>query len=207
MGGPACGIRLRTGSRPTMRDPKRVAILISGRGSNMRALVEQAYGYEVALVASNKPDADGLSWAKERGLSTWARESKGVGKEEYDRVLSDTLEDHEIGTIALAGFMRILSPWFVEQWRGRILNIHPSLLPKYRGLDTHRRAIDAGDAVAGCSVHIVTEELDGGEVLGQAEVPIESGGAPADLEQRVLAAEHRRYPRLLSECGRRGPIL
>jgi phosphoribosylglycinamide formyltransferase-1 len=186
-----------------MRDPKRVAILISGRGSNMRALVEQANGYEVALVASNKLDADGLSWAKERGLSTWARESKGVGKEEYDRLLSDALEDHEIGTIALAGFMRILSPWFVEQWRGRILNIHPSLLPKYRGLDTHRRAIDAGDAVAGCSVHIVTEELDGGEVLGQAEVPIESGDTPANLEQRVLAAEHRLYPRILSEFVRR----
>jgi phosphoribosylglycinamide formyltransferase-1 len=186
-----------------MRDPKRVAILISGRGSNMRALVEQANGYEVALVASNKLDADGLSWAKERGLSTWARESKGVGKEEYDRLLSDALEDHEIGTIALAGFMRILSPWFVEQWRGRILNIHPSLLPKYRGLDTHRRAIDAGDAVAGCSVHIVTEELDGGEVLGQAEVPIESDDTPANLEQRVLAAEHRLYPRILSEFVRR----
>jgi phosphoribosylglycinamide formyltransferase-1 len=186
-----------------MRDPKRVAILISGRGSNMRAMVERANGYEVALVASNKPDADGLRWAKERGLQTWATESKGIAKEEYDRLLSGALEEYGIGTIALAGFMRILSPWFVERWRGRILNIHPSLLPKYRGLDTHARAIDAGDAVGGCSVHVVTEELDAGEVLGQAEVPIELGDTPASLERRVLAAEHELYARVLSEFVRR----
>lgn len=182
-----------------MRDPKRVAILISGRGSNMRALVEQAHGYEVVLVASNKPNAEGLAWAKNRGLQTWSLESKGVGKEEYDRILNDALEQHEVGTIALAGFMRILSPWFVEHWRGRILNIHPSLLPKYRGLDTHARAIEAGDSVGGCSVHFVTEELDAGEVLGQAKVAIETGDTPAGLERRVLAAEHRLYPQVLSE--------
>ena len=182
-----------------MRDPKRVAVLISGRGSNMRALVEQASGYEVALVASNKPAAAGLEWAGEHGLQTWALESKAVGKEEFDRQLSAALEDHDIGTIALAGFMRILSPWFVEEWSGRIVNIHPSLLPKYRGLDTHARAIEAGDAVSGCSVHIVTEELDAGEVLGQAEVPIVPGDTKASLEQRVLAAEHKLYPRVLSD--------
>ena len=186
-----------------MRDPNRVAILISGRGSNMRALVEHASGYHVALVASNKPDAAGLAWAKERGLETWSLESKGVGKEEYDRLLSAALEQFGIGTIALAGYMRILSPWFVEQWRGRILNIHPSLLPKYRGLDTHARAIEAGDKVSGCSVHIVTEDLDAGEVLGRAEVPIEGNDTPATLEQRVLAAEHRLYPQVLSEFVRR----
>jgi phosphoribosylglycinamide formyltransferase 1 len=186
-----------------MRDSKRVAILISGRGSNMRALVDQASGYEVVLIASNKPDADGLRWAKERGLVTWAVDSKGIGREEYDRQLSDALELHGVGTIALAGFMRILSPWFVEEWRGRILNIHPSLLPKYRGLDTHARAIEAGDKVAGCSVHIVTEELDAGEVLRQAEVPIEPTDTAATLEQRVLAAEHRLYPKVLSEFVRR----
>lgn len=95
--------------------------------------------------------------------------------------------------------MRILSPWFVHEWRGRILNIHPSLLPKYRGLDTHRRALEAGDPSSGCSVHIVTEELDAGEVLGQAEVRIEAGDTPASLEQRVLAAEHRLYPKVLGE--------
>ncbi|HEX8839512.1 MAG TPA: phosphoribosylglycinamide formyltransferase [Sphingomicrobium sp.] len=186
-----------------MHDPRRVAILISGRGSNMRALVEQAQGYEVILIVSNKPDAEGLAWARERGLATWALESKGLGKEDYDRQVSAALEEHAVGTIALAGFMRILSPWFVERWRGRILNIHPSLLPKYRGLDTHARAIEAGDRVSGCSVHIVTEELDAGEVLGQAEVPIEPGDTPARLEHRVLAAEHSLYPRVLSEFVRR----
>lgn len=182
-----------------MRDPKRVAILISGRGSNMRALVEQASGYEVVLVASNKPDAAGIEWASARGLPTWTLESKGIGKEEFDRKMSAALDEHDVGTVALAGFMRILSPWFVDEWRGRIVNVHPSLLPKYRGLDTHSRAIEAGDEVSGCSVHIVTEELDAGEVLGQAQVPIQPDDTPATLEQRVLAAEHRLYPKVLSE--------
>ena len=186
-----------------MRDPTRVAILISGRGSNMRALVEKASGYEIELVASNKPEAAGLEWARTRGLQTWTPESKGVGKEEFDRQMSAALDGHGIGTIALAGFMRILSPWFVNEWRGRILNIHPSLLPKYRGLDTHARAIEAGDTVSGCSVHIVTEELDAGELLGQTEVGIEPGDTPATLEQRVLAAEHQLYPKVLSEFVKR----
>jgi phosphoribosylglycinamide formyltransferase-1 len=182
-----------------MRDPKRVAIFISGRGSNMRALVESANGYEITLVASNKPKAAGLEWARARGLQTWALESKGVAKEEFDRALSAALEEHGVGTIALAGFMRILSPWFVNEWRGRIVNIHPSLLPKYRGLDTHSRAIAAGDRVGGCSVHVVTEELDAGEVLGQVEVAIEPGDTPQSLEERVLAAEHLLYPIVLRE--------
>jgi phosphoribosylglycinamide formyltransferase-1 len=182
-----------------MRDPRRVAILISGRGSNMRELVEQARNYKVVLIASNKPQAQGLEWARERGLETWARDSRGVDREQYDRVISAALEEHEAGTVALAGFMRILSPWFVERWAGRIVNIHPSLLPKYRGLDTHARAIEARDEVSGCSVHIVTEELDAGEVLGQADVSIAPGDTPATLEQRVLAAEHRLYPQVLNE--------
>ena len=186
-----------------MRDPKRVAVLISGRGSNMRALVENASGCEVALVASNKPQAAGLDWARERGVPTWTWDSKGVDKEIFDRTMSAALDDHRIGTVALAGFMRILTPWFIEEWRGRILNIHPSLLPKYRGLDTHARAIEAGDAAAGCSVHIVTEELDAGVVLGQAEVPIEPGDTPATLEERVLSVEHELYPKVLSEFVRR----
>lgn len=182
-----------------MPDARRVAILISGRGSNMRALVEQANNYEVALVASNKPHATGLEWAKARGLPIWSLESKGIDKEDYDRQLSAALEEAAVGTIALAGFMRILSPWFVERWAGRIVNIHPSLLPKYRGLDTHARALEAGDQVSGCSVHIVTEELDAGGVLGQAKVPIETGDTAATLEQRVLAAEHQLYPKVLNE--------
>jgi phosphoribosylglycinamide formyltransferase-1 len=186
-----------------MRDPKRVAILISGRGSNMRALVENARDYEVALVASNKPQAQGLEWARDRGLQTWAVESKSVAKEEFDRQLSAALNEHGVGTIALAGFMRILSPWFVDEWSGRIVNIHPSLLPKYRGLGTHARALEAGDEISGCSVHIVTDQLDAGEVLGQVEVPILPGDTPATLEERVLAAEHELYPRMLSEFVRR----
>ena len=169
----------------------------------MRALVEQARGYEVVVVASNKPQADGLDWARAQGLPTWVWDSKGVDKEQFDRTLSAALDDRQIGTIALAGFMRILSPWFVEGWRGRILNIHPSLLPKYRGLDTHARAIEAGDQVHGCSVHVVTEQLDSGAVLGQTEIAVEKGDTPATLEQRVLVAEHELYPRVLSEFVRR----
>ena len=165
----------------------------------MRALIEQAKGYEVVLVASNKPHAAGLDWARDRGLPTWAWDSKGVDKEEFDRLLSQALSDHRVGTVALAGFMRILSPWFIGEWRGRIANIHPSLLPKYRGLDTHARAIAEGDSISGCSVHIVTEDLDAGEVLGAAEVPIEPDDTADTLEQRVLAAEHQLYPKVLSE--------
>ncbi len=169
----------------------------------MRALADRAEAYEVVLVASNKPEAPGLKWASERGLDTWAVDSKGMSEEAFDRALSAELEHRGVGTIALAGFMRILSPWFVEEWRGRILNIHPSLLPKFRGLDTHARAIAAGDAVSGCSVHVVTEELDAGEVLGQSEVRIGTDDTPERLEKRVLAAEHQLYPKVLSEFVRR----
>jgi phosphoribosylglycinamide formyltransferase-1 len=186
-----------------MRDPRRVAILISGRGTNMRALVEGAQGYEVVLVASNTPAAAGLDWARAQGMPTWTWESKGIDKVEFDRVLSGVLDDHRVGTIALAGFMRILSATFIEEWRARIVNIHPSLLPKYRGLDTHSRALEAGDRISGCSVHLVTEELDAGEVLGRSEVPIEDGDTAATLEQRVLAAEHALYPRILTEFVKR----
>ena len=182
-----------------MRDPRRVAVLISGRGSNMRALIEQADGYEVALVASNKPQAPGLEYARSAGVPTWASDSKGVPREEFEAALDEALRDHRVGTVALAGFMRLLSPTFVEQWRGRIVNIHPSLLPKYPGLDTYARAIAAGDAETGCSVHLVTEEVDAGEVLGQVEVPIEPGDDVATLEERVREAEHRLYPKVLRE--------
>ena len=185
------------------RDATRVAILISGRGSNMRALVEQAQGYDVVLVASNKPQAPGLDWVRSAGLPTWTWDSKGVAKEQWDRALSQALDDHRVGTVALAGFMRILSPWFIGEWRGRIVNIHPSLLPKYRGLDAHQRALTAGDEVTGCSVHLVTEELDAGEVLGQSEVPILAGDDEKSLEARVLEAEHLLYPRVLGEFVRR----
>jgi phosphoribosylglycinamide formyltransferase-1 len=176
-----------------------VAILISGRGSNMIALVEQARGYRVALVASDKPEAAGLAWAAAHGLKTWALSPKGIGKAAYEAQLDAALRDAGIGTIALAGYMRLLSDDFVARWRDRIVNIHPSLLPKYKGLDTHARAIAAGDAEAGCSVHVVTEELDGGAVLGQSRVAILPGDDAETLAARVLVAEHALYPRMLSE--------
>ena len=186
-----------------MRESRRVGVLISGRGTNMQALIEKARGYEVVLVASNKPQAPGLDWARAKGIPTWTWDSQGVDKLVFDQALSNALNDHQVGTIALAGFMRILSSWFISEWEGRIVNIHPSLLPKYRGLDTHARALEAGDKVSGCSVHVVTEELDAGRVLGQAEVPIRADDTVASLEQRVLAEEHELYPRLLGEFVKR----
>jgi formyltetrahydrofolate-dependent phosphoribosylglycinamide formyltransferase len=168
----------------------------------MMALVEQVRGYEVALVASDKPDAAGIAWAAARGLPTFALSPKGIGKPAYEAALDRALRDAGVEVIALAGYMRLLSDGFVAEWRNCIVNIHPSLLPKYKGLNTHARAIAAGDAVAGCSVHLVTEELDGGEVLGQAEVPILPGDTPDTLARRVLEAEHRLYPRILSEFVR-----
>jgi phosphoribosylglycinamide formyltransferase-1 len=182
-----------------MGDRMRVAILISGRGSNMRALIEQASGYEVVLVASNKPQAPGLDYARGVEISTWTWDSKGVPREQFEAALGRALRDHRVGTIALAGYMRLLSPSFVEEWRGRIVNIHPSLLPKYPGLDTHARAIAAGDTVSGCSVHVVTDEVDAGEVIARAEVPIEPGDDVQSLERRVLKAEHALYPAALAE--------
>ncbi|GGA53116.1 phosphoribosylglycinamide formyltransferase [Sphingomonas psychrolutea] len=182
---------------------KKVGILISGRGSNMMALVERASGYEIALVASDKPEAAGIGWAREHGIATFVQSPKGMLKGDYEAAIDRALRDAGVQIIALAGYMRLLSDDFVARWRGKIINIHPSLLPKYKGLDTHARAIDAGDAVAGCSVHVVTEELDGGEVLGQAEVPILPGDTPDTLAARVLEAEHRLYPRVLAEfCAR-----
>jgi phosphoribosylglycinamide formyltransferase-1 len=184
---------------PELPDKRRVAVLISGRGSNMKALVERAQVYEVVLVASNDPLAPGLDWARRRTIPTWTWDSKGVDRKEFDRALSAALDDHRVGTIALAGFMRILSAEFTQRWSKRILNIHPSLLPKYRGLDTHRRAIQAGDSISGCSVHLVTEELDAGDVVAQARVAVLPGDTPATLEARVLAAEHDLYPAAVAE--------
>lgn len=183
---------------------KKVAVLISGRGSNMMSLVEAAGdAFEVVVVASDRPDAPGLVWARERSIPTFALSPKEIGKPTYEAALDGALREAGAEVIALAGYMRLLSDDFVARWRDRIVNIHPSLLPKYKGLDTHARAIAAGDGVAGCSVHIVTEELDGGEVLGQAEVPIEPGDDAATLAARVLTAEHRLYPQVLAEfCAR-----
>lgn len=169
----------------------------------MQALVEQADGYEVVLVASNRPHAAGLDWARKQGLPTWTGDSRGVEREQFDASVSKALREHRIGTVALAGYMRILSPAFVQEWAGRIVNIHPSLLPKYRGLDTHARAIAAGDASSGCTVHVVTEELDAGEILASAEVAIHPGDTPEALAERILSEEHKLYPSALKEFVRR----
>jgi phosphoribosylglycinamide formyltransferase-1 len=189
------------------KEPVKVGILISGRGSNMQSLVSasRAAGaaYQVALVASDKPEAAGLAWAREQGIATFALSPKGIGKPAYEAAIDQALRDAGVEVVALAGYMRLLSGDFVARWQGRILNIHPSLLPLYKGLDTHERAIAAGDAKAGCSVHVVTEELDDGEVLGQAEVPILPGDDAAALAARVLVEEHRLYPQILTEFVRR----
>ncbi|MFN3775346.1 phosphoribosylglycinamide formyltransferase [Sphingomonas parapaucimobilis] len=185
----------------------KVGILISGRGSNMQSLVAASKmadaAYAIALVASDKPEAAGLAWAQDQGIATFALSPKGIGKPAYEAAIDQALRDAGVEVIALAGYMRLLSGDFVSRWQGRILNVHPSLLPLYKGLDTHERAITAGDAKAGCSVHVVTEALDDGEVLGQAEVPILPGDDAAALAARVLVEEHRLYPQILTEFVRR----
>lgn len=181
---------------------KRVAILISGSGSNMVALAGSMTGDHPArpvLVVSNVPGAGGLARAEALGIATAVVDHKPFGKDRaaFEAALTETLEAAAPDILCLAGFMRILTPAFTTRWAGRVLNIHPSLLPKYPGLDTHARAIAAGDAEAGCSVHEVTAELDGGPILGQARVPILPGDTPDALAARVLTVEHRLYPAVL----------
>jgi len=189
---------------PRVTAPAKVAVLISGRGSNMQALAEHAgTEYEIVVVASDRPSAPGLAWAIQHGLPTFALSPKGIGKPVYESALDGALREAGAEWIALAGYMRLLSDEFVAKWRDRIVNIHPSLLPKYKGLDTHARAIAAGDTSAGCSVHVVTEELDAGEVLGQCGVPILPDDTPETLAERVLVAEHQLYPAVLKEFVRR----
>ena len=181
---------------------KRVAILISGGGSNMVRLVESMTGDHPArpvLVASNDPAAGGLARAAALGVPTAAVDHKPFGPDRaaFEAALLQPLLAAEPDILCLAGFMRILAPAFVERFEGRMLNIHPSLLPAYPGLHTHARAIAAGDAFAGCSVHLVTPELDDGPILGQARVPVEPGDTADSLAARVLALEHRLYPAVL----------
>ena len=184
-----------------MADKVRVGVLISSRGSNMQALAEYRRvvdtAYELVLVASNAPEARGLVLARRFGIKTWTHSHKGLERAEFDRLMDAELRRHDVELIALAGYMRLLSPEFIRAWPGRILNIHPSLLPAYKGLDTHRRALLAGEEYTGCSVHIVTEELDDGPVLAQAEVKIRGRDTPEALGKRVLEEEHRLYPRAL----------
>lgn len=184
-----------------MADKVRVGALISGRGSNMEALAEYKRktdpAYEIVLVASNVPEARGLVLARRFGIETWARSHKGMDRADFDRLIDAELRRHQVEVIALAGYMRLLSAAFIASWRGRILNIHPSLLPQYKGLDTHNRAILAGEEYAGCSVHVVTEELDAGPVVAQTKVRILPRDTPASLAERVLEEEHSLYPAAL----------
>jgi phosphoribosylglycinamide formyltransferase 1 len=183
---------------------KKVGILISSRGSNMMALVDAAgEAYEVAVVASDNPEAPGLAWAREHGIPTFALSPKGIGKPTYEAALSAALREARAEIIALAGYMRLLSDEFVAEWRGRIVNIHPSLLPAYKGLDTHRRALEAGEIWVGCSVHLVTDELDGGPVLAQAKVRVRERETAEQLAERVLKEEHRLYPETLDSFAAR----
>jgi phosphoribosylglycinamide formyltransferase-1 len=187
----------------TVSGRKRVAVLISGRGSNLKSLMDADQdAYQIVLVASNIEDAGGLAIAREAGIATFAKSHKGLKRAGFDALIDEQLRAHGIEAVALAGYMRILSEDFVARWAGRMLNIHPSLLPLYKGLDTHARAIDAGDAEAGCSVHIVTAGLDEGPVIAQARVPILPGDTPETLAARVLVEEHRLYPRALAELVR-----
>lgn len=179
----------------------RVAILISGGGSNMVRLVESMTGDHPArpcLILSNDPRAGGLAKASRMGIDGAAIDHRAFpDRAAFESAMQARLETAAPDVLALAGFMRILTPAFTARWAGRILNIHPSLLPKYRGLDTHARAIAAGDAEAGCSVHEVTADLDDGPLLGQARVPILPGDTPDALAARVLIQEHRLYPAVL----------
>lgn len=185
---------------------KRVGILISGRGSNMRALMEAArdpaYPAEIVHVVSNKPEAPGLNYAAAQGISTHVLASKGfASREAYDAALTAHLKAQELDIICCAGFMRILTPVLINDWQGRILNIHPSLLPLYKGLHTHERALADGATRHGATVHFVTAELDGGPVVEQAEVPVLPGDTPDSLAARVLTVEHPLYVRALARVA------
>ena len=177
----------------------RTAVLISGRGSNLAALIA-ACGRpearaEIALVISNRSDAAGLQYARAAGIPTETVDHRRFGgREEFDRYFSRKLQVHGIALVCLAGFMRVLSGWFAERWRDRLLNIHPSLLPAFPGLDAHRQAVAAGVRFSGCTVHFVRAEVDAGPIVVQGVVPVRQEDTPETLAARVLQAEHRCYP-------------
>jgi len=179
---------------------KRVAILISGRGSNMAALIEAAkdknYPAEIVLVVSNRPDAGGLAIAREAGIATEVLDYTKYGKDRaaFERALQALLQQHRIEIVCLAGFMRLLTSWFVGHWPQRMLNIHPSLLPAFKGLDTHRRALQTGVKIHGATVHFVVPEMDSGPIIAQGAVTVRDDDTEASLAARVLTVEHRIYP-------------
>jgi phosphoribosylglycinamide formyltransferase 1 len=183
---------------------KRVAVLISGRGSNMAALIEAATGTdfpaEIALVLSNRPAAAGLDLARTAAIATAVVDHTAYGqdREAFERAMQALLEMHGIELICLAGFMRLLTPWLVRQWQGRMINIHPALLPAFKGLDTHRRALAAGVKIHGASVHFVVPDMDAGPIIAQGAVGVVDDDSAATLAARVLAIEHRIYPAALA---------
>ncbi|HEX3708393.1 MAG TPA: phosphoribosylglycinamide formyltransferase [Pseudolabrys sp.] len=187
---------------------KRVAVLISGRGSNMAALIEAAkdksYPAEIALVVSNRPDAGGLLVAQAEGIATDVVDHAQFGKDRaaFERALQALLEKHRIELVALAGFMRLLTPDFVNRWRERLLNIHPALLPAFKGLDTHKRALEAATKIHGATVHFVVAEMDSGPIIAQGALAVRSDDSEQTLAARVLKVEHQIYPlalRLVAE--------
>ena len=182
------------------------AILISGRGSNMMSLVEAArapsYPAKIAIVISSRPDAPGLAWAKAQGLKTVALDHKDYKtREAFEAELQKALLAAKVELIALAGFMRLMTPAFVGHWHNRMINIHPSLLPSFKGLDTHERALAAGVKIAGCTAHYVSAAMDEGPIIAQAAVPVLPGDTPDLLAARVLAAEHKLYPAALASVA------
>ena len=187
---------------------RRVAILISGRGSNMQALVRAAkepdYPAEIVLVVSNQPEAAGLAWASDQGIATAVVGHKAFKKdrEAFERAIHAELEKANVEIVCLAGFMRLLTPWFIYQWRDRLINIHPSLLPSFKGLNTHQRVLDAGVKLHGCTVHFVRPDMDAGPIIAQQAVPVLDDDDPDSLAERVLAAEHALYPHALTEMIR-----
>jgi phosphoribosylglycinamide formyltransferase-1 len=187
---------------------QRVAVLISGRGSNMASLIEAAkadeFPADIVLIVSNRPDAAGLEHARRCGIATAIVDHTRYGKdrEAFERALQDVLVAYNIDLVCLAGFMRLLTPWFVGQWPERMLNIHPALLPAFKGLHTHERALAAGAKTHGATVHFVSAEMDSGPIIAQAEVPVLEGDTPDTLAARVLAAEHRIYPEALRKVAR-----
>jgi len=186
-----------------MRDKARVAVMLSGNGTTMSSLLFHSRlpdcPYEIVLVASNQPEARGLRIAEAEGIRTFAHSHKGLTREEHEAIVDRALREAGAEFIALAGYMRVLTESFVDRWAGRLINTHPSLLPKYKGLHTHERAIEAGDTQAGCSVHVVTAELDAGPLLGQVPVHILPDDTAESLAARVLMAEYQLYPRMLAD--------
>ena len=186
---------------------RQVAVLISGRGSNMEALIRAAqapdYPAEIGLVLSDRREAEGLAKARQAGIRAELVDHAGfLSRQAFEAALQDRLDAHRIEFVALAGFMRLLSAGFVERWTGRIINIHPSLLPAFKGLDTHRRALEAGVPMHGCTVHHVTSGMDEGPIIAQAKVPVWVGDTAETLGARVLAEEHALYPIALARLLR-----